>query len=186
MDFCPRFRARGRMFRPMMIVRLVEPLAGTTGRAIPPAPATSRYGATAPQVVRGSHHLAFAAAAPRTSALTTNASLSAIVEESALRRGSPPLALRARARTRRSTSRRCRWRRHSSWKPASTGDDWVRSLAIPFEWQEAVIRAAISLKLCTYEDTGAVLAALTTSIPEARGTGATGTTATAGCATATS
>ena len=27
-DFCPRFRARGRIFRPAMIVRLLEPLAG--------------------------------------------------------------------------------------------------------------------------------------------------------------
>jgi GH15 family glucan-1,4-alpha-glucosidase len=30
-----------------------------------------------------------------------------------------------------------------------------------------VIRAAVTLKLCTFEETGAVLAALTTSIPEA-------------------
>ena len=49
--------------------------------------------------------------------------------------------------------------------------DWVRTLAIPYDWQEAVIRAAITLKLCTYEDTGAVLAALTTSIPEAPDSG---------------
>ena len=42
----------------------------------------------------------------------------------------------------------------------------MRTLAIPFDWQEEVIRAAITLKLCTFEDTGAVLAALTTSIPE--------------------
>jgi GH15 family glucan-1,4-alpha-glucosidase len=44
---------------------------------------------------------------------------------------------------------------------------WVRGLAIPFEWQEAVIRAAITLKLCQHEETGAIVAALTTSIPEA-------------------
>jgi GH15 family glucan-1,4-alpha-glucosidase len=48
---------------------------------------------------------------------------------------------------------------------------WVRELAIPFDWQQEVIRAAISLKLCTFEDTGAVMAALTTSIPEAPNSG---------------
>ena len=52
------------------------------------------------------------------------------------------------------------------WKTRNYWQDWVRTLAIPFDWQEEVIRAAITLKLCTFEDTGAVLAALTTSIPE--------------------
>ncbi len=50
-------------------------------------------------------------------------------------------------------------------------EGWTRALSIPFEWQREVIRAAITLKLCTYEDTGAVLAALTTSIPEAPNSG---------------
>src|SRR3546814_17930 len=43
---------------------------------------------------------------------------------------------------------------------------WVRGLATPPEWQEAVIRCAITLKLCQHEETGAIVAALTTSIPE--------------------
>ncbi|MGE5825103.1 MAG: glycoside hydrolase family 15 protein, partial [Bacteroidota bacterium] len=47
---------------------------------------------------------------------------------------------------------------------------WVRNLAVPFDWQEAVIRAAITLKLNTFDDTGAVIAAMTTSVPEAPGT----------------
>ena len=47
---------------------------------------------------------------------------------------------------------------------------WVRGLATPPEWQEAVIRAAITLKLCQHEETGAIVAALTTSIPEAANT----------------
>jgi GH15 family glucan-1,4-alpha-glucosidase len=46
---------------------------------------------------------------------------------------------------------------------------WTRSLAVPPDWQDAVIRAAITLKLCVYEETGGVVAALTTSIPEHEG-----------------
>src|SRR5690606_39594976 len=45
--------------------------------------------------------------------------------------------------------------------------EWVRYLSLPLEWQEAVIRSAITLKMCQYEDTGGIIAAMTTSIPEA-------------------
>ncbi|MEM1307169.1 MAG: glycoside hydrolase family 15 protein, partial [Pseudomonadota bacterium] len=48
---------------------------------------------------------------------------------------------------------------------------WTRRLALPLEWQEEVMRAAITLKLCSYEETGAVIAAVTTSIPEAANSG---------------
>ena len=54
---------------------------------------------------------------------------------------------------------------------ASYWRTWTRALALPLEWQDAVIRAAITLKMSLFEDTGAIVAAMTTSIPEAPNSG---------------
>ncbi len=168
-DFCPRFRQHGRIFRPMMIVRIVEPAGGRPRVRLRFRPRCD-YGASVPSMRRGSHHVA--CHAPQVDfRLTTNASLSAIAHERWIDLDEPltfilgpdagvdesPLALA----------------QHFLEATRDYWQDWVRSLAIPFEWQEAVIRAAITLKLCTYEDTGAVVAALTTSIPESAGSGRT-------------
>src|SRR5581483_5864319 len=51
--------------------------------------------------------------------------------------------------------------------------DWVRGLSISYDWQDEIIRAAITLKLSSFEDTGGIVAAHTTSIPEAPRTGRT-------------
>ena len=45
--------------------------------------------------------------------------------------------------------------------------EWVRRLSTAYEWQDAIIRAAISLKLSSFDETGGIIAAHTTSIPEA-------------------
>jgi GH15 family glucan-1,4-alpha-glucosidase len=50
---------------------------------------------------------------------------------------------------------------------------WVRRLYISYDFQEAIIRAAITLKLSNFEETGGIIAAHTTSIPEAPGSGRT-------------
>lgn len=44
--------------------------------------------------------------------------------------------------------------------------DWVKHCSIPSQFQREVIRSALTLKLHCYEETGAVLAAITTSLPE--------------------
>ena len=50
---------------------------------------------------------------------------------------------------------------------------WVKHCNVPPSYQGEVIRSALALKLHCFEDTGAIVAALTTSIPEAKGVGRT-------------
>jgi GH15 family glucan-1,4-alpha-glucosidase len=167
LDFCPRFRARGRSFRPMMIVRLIERL---DGRPLVRVRVRPRFdnGASAARVERGSHHLSYHGSA-QSFRITTNAPLSAVVDESPCVVDSALAFLLGPDQTIEESPEALASslldETREYWR------DWVRGLAIPFDWQEAVIRAAISLKLCTYEDTGAVLAALTTSIPESADSG---------------
>lgn len=62
----------------------------------------------------------------------------------------------------------------SAWLQDTIGwwkSSFVSALDLPGEWQEDVIRAAITVKLCQWEDTGALVAAVTTSISEAADTG---------------
>ena len=54
-----------------------------------------------------------------------------------------------------------------------TGRQWVKHCDIPPLFQQEVIRSALALKLHCFEDTGAIIAAMTTSIPESPGSGRT-------------
>jgi len=162
-DFAPRFRSRGRVFRPMMFVRSVEPLAGRPTLRLRLRP-TAGFGERCEPGISGSHHIRFAADGLHYR-VTTDASLASLLE------GRPVVLDHALhfiigpdetlQESPAALTREFLGATLTYWQ------EWVRTLAVPADWQEAVIRAAITLKLCTYEDTGAVLAALTTSIPEA-------------------
>jgi GH15 family glucan-1,4-alpha-glucosidase len=150
-------------------VRILEPLQGRPGVRIRFTPATN-YGARAAELTAGSHHLRVAAtdAACR---LTTDASLSAITEQHPFELDRSMALILGPDETIESAPLTVA----HAWmeQTATYWEEWVRSLAVPLDWQAAVIRAAITLKLCTYEDSGAVLAALTTSIPESADSGRT-------------
>ncbi len=168
-DFCPRFRQFGRTYRPFGFFRIVRPISGAPRVRIRLRPVEGWSGAPAGVSV-GSNHIRYLGdwGALR---LTANVGVTAILDERWFRLEQPialylgpdepfPTAIywdaeRLRAET-------CAY-----WR------DWVRSLTLPLEWQEAVIRAAIALKLSQYEETGAIVAAFTTSIPEAPRSGRT-------------
>ena len=165
-DFMPRFGRYERVFRPPQLVRRIEPIAGLPRIAIRVRP-TFGYGGKPTQVVMGSNHIRYLGGAD-VLRLTTDAPLSYIAEETkfALSRtltlvfGADEPFLSDLDSTARDFENRTR----AYWL------DWSRSLGVPFEWQRETIRSAITLKLCSFEETGAIIAAHTTSIPEAPGT----------------
>ncbi|WP_243370521.1 glycoside hydrolase family 15 protein [Microvirga solisilvae] len=162
-DFAPRFKHFDRTFRPPMLLRRVTPLKGRPRIRVRLRP-HYEWGSCMPTTTRGSNHLRFVG--PHSSLrLTTDAPISYVHEERPFVVERPMSfffgedePLRSEADT---TAREFLDSTIDFWR------DWVRSLSIPFDWQEAVIRAAITLKLCNFEETGAIVAALTTSVPEA-------------------
>jgi GH15 family glucan-1,4-alpha-glucosidase len=162
-DFAPRFRQFGRMHRPPMIIRRVERLEGLCRIRVRMRPRMN-YGRLDPTAIPGSNHIRYVSEAGSIR-LTTDAPVALVAVESAFVLSHPmTFILHADESFPDSTARVSREfydLTRQYWL------DWVRQLSIPFEWQEAVIRAAITLKLCSFEDTGAIVAALTTSIPEA-------------------
>ena len=57
------------------------------------------------------------------------------------------------------------WQRIMAWTK-KYWKDWVSTLVLPEAYREDIIRSAITLKLLTFSETGAIIAAATTSIPE--------------------
>ncbi len=167
LDFAPRFQRFGRVFRPPMLVRRIEPVAGRPRIALRLRP-NFDYGARPPQITSGSNHVRYVGT-KEVLRLTSDAPISYILHETefVLDR---PLTLIVGA-DESVTDGLDTIGRTFLQETTLYWQEWVRDLNVPFDWQEAVIRAAITLQLCSYEDTGAVLAALTTSVPEHEGSG---------------
>ncbi|MFL5630418.1 MAG: glycoside hydrolase family 15 protein [Gemmatimonadaceae bacterium] len=165
-DFAPRFRQFGRLFCPTMLVRQVRRISGNPRIRVRMRPAHD-YGCDRPRTTIGSNHIRYYGG-PVVLRLTTDASTTAILEENAFfLEDSATLILGPDETVSGAVEEVARhFLDETSWH----WREWVRMLAIPFEWQDAVIRAAITLQLNVYEDTGAILAAATTSIPEAPNT----------------
>jgi len=165
-DFCPRFFNRDRPFRPAQLVRRVRPLVGHPRVRFVVRP-RGEWGTAKPEIARGSNHLRFILPSG-TLRLNTNAPLTYVLDSTWMSLHSPLSLMLGPDETLSAgieeTARDFEEQTHLYWRR------WTRRLALPLEWQDAVIRAAITLKMCQFEETGAIVAAMTTSIPEAPNT----------------
>ena len=161
-DHVPRYEHWGRILRPAMIVRRIEPIAGQPQVTIRARPLTN-WGRRRPDRTRGSNHVRWLLD-DQVVRLTTTIPAEFIDREITFVLDRPHAMVlgpdEAIAEELMEYERRSRERTIDYWTA------WVRGLALPFEWQDVVIRSAITLKLCAYEQSGGIVAALTTSIPE--------------------
>lgn len=162
-DFCPRFPMYDRLHRPASIFRVVRPKTGNPRIRVRLTPAFD-YGGARPETTRGSNHLRFVGPT-QVLRLTTDAAISFVQEEAwFVLEDTHHFIFGADESLTGSiedTARKFLRQTRDYWRGFS------RYLALPYEWQREVIRAAITLKLHSFEETGAVIAATTTSIPEA-------------------
>jgi GH15 family glucan-1,4-alpha-glucosidase len=166
LDFAPRFIQFDRTFRPTKIMRIVEPLSGTPMVRVLCDPRLG-WSKKVPARDVGSNHISYLGYAAELR-LTTDVPLSYLDGLPFALTGKKHLVLAWGDPVQESLPALCHrfldetiryWQR------------WVKHCEVPPVYQQQVIRSALALKLHCFEDTGAIVAALTTSIPEAKGTG---------------
>ena len=164
-DFAPRFTNHSRFFKPMTLVRRVRAIKGVPRMRVV-LDVRFDWGRAKPTVTRGSNHLRYVGDA-LTLRLNTDAPLSHILSSQPFLLTQEYNFLLGADESLHSgiadTARLFEQETVAYWRK------WSQRLQLPLEWQEAVIRSAITLKLSVFEDTGAIVAAMTTSIPEAPG-----------------
>lgn len=161
-DFAPRFNQYDRYFKPLMLFRKIELIKGNPSIRVRCRP-VDNYGKKIPDAVAGSNHIRYLNLSSHVR-LTTDIPLNYIIGEKSFllnetkyivfSYGVPleaPLA---------ETSEQFLNKTRAYWI------NWVKSTSIPYIFQDEVIRSALVLKLHQYEDTGAVIAAGSTSLPE--------------------
>ena len=166
-DFAPRFFQQDRYFKPLMLIRKVERISGTP-RVVVRCHPKGNYGQLEPEPSLGSNHIRFLGldASVR---LTTNISLTNILSNQSfvlsetkymVLTWGPPLEA--------ALDETCE---AFLLKTTKYWQNWIKSANITSFYQRQAIRSALILKIHQYEDTGAIVAATTTSFPESPGSG---------------
>lgn len=166
-DFAPRFNIHDRYYRPLQFFRKIKRIKGQPRISVICDP-RGDYGEKLPEISVGSNHISYNNL-HYPLRLTTNAAKSYLIENRVfsltediymvLSGGDPfeaPL---------KETFEEFYYKTNRYWRT------WVKDTFIPNIFQKEMIRSAITIKLHQYEDTGAIIASGTTSLPEYPGSG---------------
>jgi GH15 family glucan-1,4-alpha-glucosidase len=161
-DVAPRFLLYERYFRPLMLIRKIEPVVSSPRITVTCDP-VGDYGSTKLQPLQGSNHIEFVGLS-KPLRLTTNISTNYILDQQPFVLNEPKylvltygLPLEAPLLT---TAEDFLMRTISYWR------HWIKNTGIGNMYQTQVLRSSLALKIHQYEDTGAIIAASTTSLPE--------------------
>ncbi|MEL7123757.1 MAG: trehalase-like domain-containing protein [Bacteroidota bacterium] len=161
-DFAPRFYQYERFYKPLMLMRKIECIEGRPRIKVKCQP-RGNYGQIEPTSIFGSSHIRYEGLETHVR-LTSNIPLSYIDQETSFNLTQTsylcltwgvPLEAPLESTTERFLEQTIKY-----WRI------WVSNTSTEHFHQEAVIRSALTLKLHQYQDTGAIIAAATTSLPE--------------------
>ncbi len=166
-DFAPRFPIHDRCHKPLQFFRKIRRVRGQPRLTVICSP-RGDYGERMPETSVGSNHINFKNL-HFPLRLTTNVAKTYIIEERifgltedlymVISGGDPfeaPL---------KETFEEFYYKTIRHWR------SWVKDSFIPTIFQKEMIRSAITIKLHQFEDTGAIIASGTTSLPEFPGSG---------------
>lgn len=166
-DFAPRFLKFKRPFKPLMLMRKIELIAGEPEIMIVCDP-VYQYGSAAASKFFGSNHIRYSGVGLNMR-LTTDVPLSYILSERKFLITKNHYLCFTQDETLEASlqyiSDEFLTKTIDYWRT------WVRYSTICNFHQKEVIRSCLVLKLHQFEDTGAIIAASTTSLPESPGSG---------------
>ncbi len=166
-DFAPRFLKFDRFHKPIQFFRKIKRVKGQPLIKIVCNP-RGNYGEMSPDIYVGSNHISYKNLHFPVR-LTTNATKAYVVEHRPflltediylILSGGEPLEASLKE-----TYEEFYYKTLQYWR------SWVKETYIPNLFQAEIIRSAITIKIHQYEDTGAIIASGTTSLPEYPGSG---------------
>ncbi len=152
-DFAPCYIQYGRLFTPPIIVRIIRRIAGRPRIAIrirPALPDDKDFRTTI-----GTNHITFKGS-DQDFRITTDASISALLGEQAFYLEDSITLVMGMDQALETAPKT--FGRSAYDATIAYWHGWIHNISIPLEWQDAVIRAAITLRLNTFYDTGAIVA----------------------------